>query len=129
MKYAAATEFCNYALLCLRDPFTYTSASANRTQQALFCTRYDAAPDLFLDVFTTIRGAWFHASDILKVQIFICLHGYLTTERGELCPIESATDGEISSAVDRYWHKRITLAVVKKARQLLSEQPTPKGKR
>ncbi len=89
---------------------------------------YCWAPDMFLDVLATLRREWFNPSDIFQAQQFISGHRVLTTDKGEFLDIENATDGEISSAMDSYLQKKISLATVKKARQLLSKPMSSKGK-
>jgi hypothetical protein len=121
---------CDFAIKILRDPFTYTSpACAGRSGHEEFASWYWLHADLFLETLTTIRHHWFNASDTFKVQIFLTLHGVITTQKGEFLDTENATDKEISFALDNYWEKKISLSTVKKARQLLSVSPPPKGKR
>jgi hypothetical protein len=121
---------CNFAIKVLRDPFTYTSpACAGRSGHEEFATWYWMHPDLFLETMKTIRHHWFNATDTFKVQIFLTLHSFITTPKGEFLYTENATDKDISSALDNYWEKKISLSTVKKARQLLSVNPMQKGKR
>ena len=120
---------CDFAIKVLRDPFTYTSpACAGRSGHEEFASWYWAYADLFLETMTTIRHHWFNATDTFKVQIFLTLHSIITTANGQFLYTKNATDGEISSALDNYWEKKISLSTVKKARQLLSAAPFPKGK-
>jgi hypothetical protein len=120
--------YCQYAISVLRDPFAHVSPLAGRCSHSVFCGRYYAHPDLFLDVMQTMRAAWFNASDLFRAQIFITLHGFITTHDGKFVAIENAMDGDISHQMDSYWEKKISLATVKKARQLLSHRAASKGK-
>jgi hypothetical protein len=112
--------YCDFAVRVLRGSHKFSGPASFEVARTEFCSMYWNQPDLFLETMTTIRHHWYNASDTLKVQIFLILHGYITTHRGVFLPVEKASDGEISSAVDDYWENRISLATVKKARQLLS---------
>ena len=117
---------CAFAIRVSRDRFTYTSPGcAGRSGHEQFASWYWFHPDLFLETMTTIRHHWYNASDTFKVQIFLTLHGIITTDKGRFLETEQATDKEISFALDNYWEKKISLATVKKARQLMAS----KGKR
>jgi hypothetical protein len=121
---------CMYSLRILIHPDVYVHphyGSLNQNHR-MFVEWYWKFPDMFLDVLTTLRREWFNPSAIFKAQDFILGHRYLTTDKGELLPIENATDGEISQVMDRDLKIKISLATVKKARQLLSKAMSPRGK-
>jgi hypothetical protein len=117
-------ECCNYVLRVLQHPDTYTGPNTMISCLKELASWHWTNPDLLLKVMTTLRRHWFNASGTFKVQIFLSLHPFITTDQGRFISVEAATDGELSSAIDDYWEQKISLATVKKARQLM----TAKGK-
>ncbi len=118
-----------YALRVICNPFATVGHDGLYAGHKEFAGWYWLHPDLFLDTFQVIRGAWYHhPTDTFRAQIFLSLHNYIATCRGSLTPIEDATDGEISALMDQYWEKKISLSTVKKARQIMSKGKQPAKK-
>jgi hypothetical protein len=114
-------DCCCYVLRTLINPTDYIHPHYGQFNHRMLVEWFSSNTDLFLDVMVTLRRQWNNPSNTWQVQEFILSHPLVT--------IENRTDGDICRDAEEYWKKKFSLATVKKARQLLSNPMSPKGKR